>query len=183
MGTLPVAALNFHHLRYFWLAAREGSVSRAAALLRVSQPTATEQIRMLERELGEKLFRKAGRTLALTESGAAVLRYADDIFALGGELIDHVQGRPSGKGGRLTVGVVDAVPKSVARRLLAPALRVKPRVRLLCQEGSAELLLDSLASHAVDLVLADAPLAHGLALPVYDNLLAEVPVAVFGTPA
>ena len=62
--------LNFHHLRYFWLVAREGSVSRAAAKLRVSQPTVGEQVHALQEALGEKLLRREGRGVTLTEAGA-----------------------------------------------------------------------------------------------------------------
>src|SRR5215213_3652387 len=99
----PIGAdwLNFHHLRYFWLVAREGSVTRAAKRLRVTQPTVSEQLQALERALDTKLFRREGRSLALTETGRNVLRHAEEIFALGEGLLDAVHGRQTAR--RLTV--------------------------------------------------------------------------------
>lgn len=79
--------LNYHHLRYFWVAAREGGLTRASEKLNISQPTVSAQIRELEDALGEKLFVRSGRTVALTEAGRLVYRYADDIFGLGRELL------------------------------------------------------------------------------------------------
>jgi len=72
--------LNYHHLLYFWMVAREGSIARASRQLRLAQPTISGQLRALEESLGEKLFAKSGRNLALTEVGQVVYRYAEEIF-------------------------------------------------------------------------------------------------------
>ncbi|MGC4067705.1 MAG: LysR family transcriptional regulator [Polyangiaceae bacterium] len=114
--------LNYHHLYYFWLAAREGGISRAARSLRLTHTTVSEQIRALEDALGEPLFRKEGRGLALTEMGAVVYGYAEEIFSLGRELVETVQGRPTGRPVRLVVGIAEVVPKLIAKRILDPAL-------------------------------------------------------------
>ncbi|HEU5075742.1 MAG TPA: LysR family transcriptional regulator, partial [Polyangiaceae bacterium] len=113
--------LNYHHLLYFWVVAREGSLVAAGKVLRLSHPTLSAQIRALEQELGEKLFMKAGRNLALTETGKLVYRYAEEIFTLGREMVDTVKGR-AGQALQLDVGVADVVPKLVVKRLLQPAL-------------------------------------------------------------
>src|SRR5688572_506410 len=107
--------LNYHHLLYFWLVAREGSLARASQELRLAQSTISGQIRLLERSLGEKLFVKSGRRLVLTEMGRVVLRYADEIFTLGRELRGAVQGGPLKRPMSLVVGIADVVPKLVAR--------------------------------------------------------------------
>ena len=117
--------LNYHHLLYFWLAAREGGVSRAAEKLQLAQPTVSAQIRALEESLGEKLFTRAGRNLVLTDVGRVAFRDAEDIFSLGRELLDTVKDRPTGHPLRLTVGVVDVLPKLVAYR---PQAGVQPGV-------------------------------------------------------
>ncbi len=93
--------LNYHHLLYFWMVAREGTVARAAAQLRLAQPTLSGQIHALEGALSERLFERAGRGLRLTEMGRLVFRYADEIFALGREFQDAVKGRPVGRPLRL----------------------------------------------------------------------------------
>ena len=86
--------LNYHHLRYFWTVARNGSVRKAAEELKVSQPSISAQLRLLEESLGHKLFRRSGRSLVLTEMGQVVLGYADEIFSTGRELLSVLkQGR------------------------------------------------------------------------------------------
>jgi LysR family transcriptional activator of nhaA len=174
--------LNYHHLLYFWVVAREGSLARASSQLRLAQSTISGQIRALERALGEQLFTKSGRRLALTEIGRTVYRYADEIFGLGRELQDTLKGRASGRPLTLTVGVADVVPKLVARRLLEPALQLPMKVRLVCREDKPERLLAELAVHAFDLVLADTPAIPSIRLRAFDHLLGESGIALFATP-
>jgi LysR family transcriptional activator of nhaA len=174
--------LNYHHLRYFWAVAREGSVSRAAKSLRVAQPTVSEQIHVLEDVLGEKLLLRAGRGVALTEMGKTAYRFADEIFSLGRDLQDTLAGRPTGRQARLVVGVADMLPKLVAFRILEPALRMSEDVRLVCHEDKPERLLDMLAGHEIDLVLADAPIGISHPSRAYDHLLGECRVAIVGVP-
>lgn len=175
--------LNYHHLLYFWTVVQEGGVSRASVKLRLAQPTVSGQVRALEDALGEKLFVRAGRKLALTEMGQLVYRYADEIFSIGRELQDAVKGRPTARPQRLSVGVADVVPKLIAYRLLEPALRLPEPVRLVCQEDSPERLLAQLSTHELDVVLSDAP-AVATATPVkaYSHLLGECGTTVFGAP-
>ena len=175
--------LNYHHLLYFWLVAREGGLKAAGRVLRLSHPTLSAQVHALEDQLGEKLFTRAGRRLQLTEMGRLVYGYADQIFTLGRELQDTVQGRSTGRPLRLNVGVVDVVPKLVVRRLLQPALALPEPVRLVCHEGSYERLLGQLADHALDLVLADAPVPPGSAVKAFNHLLGETGVSLLATPA
>jgi LysR family transcriptional activator of nhaA len=175
--------LNYHHLLYFWVAAREGGITAAAARLRLAPPTLSSQIRALEDALGEKLFRRVGRRLELTEAGRVVLRYADEIFGLGRELLDTVKGRPSGQPLRLLVGVADVVPKLIVRRLLEPALRLPEPVRLVCREDVPERLLAELAVHALDVLVTDAPLGPGSAVKAFNHLLGECGISFFAVPA
>jgi LysR family transcriptional activator of nhaA len=165
--------LNYHHLLYFWLAVREGGVTRASEELRLAQSTVSAQIRLLESALGDRLFVRRGRRLELTELGRLVSRYADEIFGLGRELLDAVKGRPTGRPALFVVGVADVVPKLMAHRLLAPALRVDPPVHLVCREGKPSELLAALALHRLDLVLADAPVGPGIEVKAYNHLLGE----------
>src|SRR5512147_2837586 len=116
--------LNYHHLLYFCVVAREGGLVPAGKVLRLSHPTLSAQIHALEDQLGEKLFLKSGRKLALTEMGRVVYRYAEEIFTLGREMVDTVKGRATGQPLRLDVGDVDVVPKNVVHKLLQPALRL-----------------------------------------------------------
>ncbi|MBI5542450.1 MAG: transcriptional activator NhaR [Deltaproteobacteria bacterium] len=175
--------LNYHHLLYFWMVAREGGLAPAAAKLRLTHPTLHAQIRALEESLGEKLFAKQGRKLALTEVGRMVYGYADEIFLLGGELLDAVKGRPTGRPARLAVGLADVVPKLVARRLLEPALQLDQPVRLIVTEDSTERLLAQLSLHELDVVISDAPVGAGTAVRAFSHLLGECGVTFFAARA
>jgi LysR family transcriptional activator of nhaA len=175
--------LNYHHLRYFWAVAREGSVTRAAEKLHISQPTVSAQIRELEEALGERLFLRTGRTLALTDVGRTVFRYADEIFGLGRELLDTVKGRPTGRPARLSVGIANVVPKLVAYRLIEPALQLPEPVLIECVEDRPDRLLAELAVHTLDVVLNDAPVGPLVNVRAYSHLLGDCSVTVFGVPA
>jgi LysR family transcriptional regulator, transcriptional activator of nhaA len=174
--------LNYHHLHYFWVVAREGSVTRAAELLHLSQPTISGQLRELEKAMKAPLFEKSGRGLALTETGQEVFRYADSIFALGRELMDRVNGHPLGHPVRLRVGVVDVMPKLIAHLLLKPALRLSEPVRVICVEGKLERLAAELTIHNLDVVLSDSPLPTTVKAKVFTHLLGECGVSIVGVP-
>ena len=124
---------NYHHLLYFWTVAREGSIARACGQLHLTQPTISAQLRSLEKALGARLFDRVGRTLVLTETGRVTYRYADEIFTLGRELQDTLQGRPPGRPLRLVVGVADTLPTPIAYRLIEPALRLPEPVQIVCE--------------------------------------------------
>lgn len=173
--------LNYHHLYYFWTVAREGTVARAGQTLRLAQPTISGQIRALERSLGERLFAREGRRLALTETGRVVYRYADEIFLLGRELTDTLRGRPTGRPLRLVVGVADVVPKLITYHVLEPALAIAEPVRLIVREGKPDQLLAALALHELDLVLTDAPMPASVKVKGFNHLLGECGVEVFAS--
>jgi LysR family transcriptional activator of nhaA len=165
--------LNYHHLLYFWVVAREGSIAKASEELRLAQPTISGQIRALEESLGEKLFRRSGRGLVLTEFGRMVYAQANEIFSLGRELMETVKGRPTGRPLRLAVGVADVVPKLVAYRLLEPAMRLPEPIRVVCREDEPERLLADLALHKLDIVISDAPVPPSVKVRAFGHLLGE----------
>lgn len=173
--------LNYHHLLYFWMVAREGSLGSAGKRLRLSQPTLSGQIRKLEEAFGERLFERKGRGLVLTEVGHIVYRYADDIFTTGSELLDTVRRRTKGQPVRLNVGIVDVVPKLLVRRLLDPAMRLSEPVRLVCREDRLERLLEDLARHELDVIISDAPLPPGGTIRAWDHALGHSDMTLLGT--
>ena len=173
--------LNYHHLLYFWVVAKEGTIAAACKELHLAQPTISAQLRSLERSLGEKLFTRVGRNLALTETGHVVYRYADEIFSLGRDMMDTVRGRPTGRPMRFNVGVADVLPKLVAYRLLEPALHLSEQVQLVCHEGSPSELLTRLAVYDLDLVLSDSPIGPDVKVRAFNHLLGECGVSIFGT--
>lgn len=171
--------LNYHHLLYFWSVAKHGTVTKACEELRLAQPTISGQIHLLENTLGEKLFIRTGRRLALTEMGELVFKYAEDIFATGQELMNTVKGQGNGHPMRLVVGIADAVPKPLATQLLKSALKLYRPTRLICQEDKLRQLLIDLAAHQSDLVIADTPAPPSIKEHTYNHPLGESGVTLF----
>lgn len=174
--------LNYHHLLYFWMVAKRGSIAKACEALRLAQPTISGQLRSLEESLGEKLFVRQGRRLVLTDAGQTVYRYADEIFALGSELMDVLKGRPRNRPLPLIVGVSDLIPKLIAYRILEPALSLRGGVQIECYEDTPEKLLLSLSAHELDLVLTDAPAYSAVRVRVFNHLLGSSAVGLFASP-
>lgn len=173
--------LNFKHLRYFWAVAKEGSVTRAAARLGMTPQTISGQIALLEGSLGTALFAPQGRGLTLTDSGRAALKYADQIFQLGEELQETLGEARADEKLRFTVGISDALPKHIAYRLLAPALTLQRKVRLVCFDGHFDALLAELALQRLDVVLTDRPASTGGNLRVYSHALGQCSVSIVGS--
>jgi LysR family transcriptional activator of nhaA len=172
--------INYHHLLYFWSVAREESLARASAELRLAQSTVSKQIHLFEGTLGHQLFAKSGRRLVLTESGKVVYRYAEEIFGLGREMLDTLRDRPIGRPLRVTVGIADVVPKLIAERVLAPALEMAGPVRILCREDKPDRLLAELALHELDVILTDSPASPSVKVRAFSHQLGESEVGFFG---
>lgn len=175
-----MAWVNYHHLLYFWMVAREGGLVPAARQLRLSHSTLSSQIRQLEQRLGVELLTKSGRKLMLTEAGQVAFRYADEIFTLGREMVDSIKGHVTGQPLRLHVGIADVVPKLMVRRLLEPALKLNRSVRLICREDDHDRLVAELGLHTLHLVLSDSPVSPG-ATRAHSHPLGESGVSFFGT--
>lgn len=177
--------LNYHHLLYFWTVAREGSLRAASEKLNVSQPSISAQLTDLEESLGERLFRRDGRSKSLTDVGQLVFGYADEIFALGREMTHAVRGRGGERVLRLQVGVADSFPKLLANQILQPVFKMKTTVHVICREGKLEDLLAQLITHRLDVVLADEPASGNLKVRTFNQRLgtSELTICAVGTLA
>lgn len=175
--------LNFKHLRYFWMVARSGSIARASEQLGLTPQSISGQLGEFEAALGTRLFRRVGRGLEITEAGHSILGHADEIFALGDQILETLHDDTLIKAAPLRIGVADSVPKSMAYRLIEPALSVEPPLRLICREGRLAALLGELAVHKLDLVIADRPMPSNLNVRGYSHLLGESRLGVFGASA
>jgi LysR family transcriptional activator of nhaA len=174
-----VESLNYHHLYYFWMTAREGGIARASSKIHVSQPTISAQIKRLEESLDVKLLQRHGRTLVLTDVGRVVYHYADEIFGAGRNLLDAIKSNQPGRSIPLTVGVANAVPKLVISHLLKPLLQAPSPLRIVCREDNTEQLLTDLATHALDVLLTDAPAPPHIRVKVFNHVLGKSGTAFF----
>lgn len=176
-------ALNFKHLRYFWMVAKTGSIARAADQLHLTPQSISGQLGEFSETLGIELFRRSGRGLELTDDGRRILGYAEEIFSIGDELLDVLYNQKPRKALPFRVGIADSVTKSVAYRLVEPALTLAEPVRLVCREGRLASLMAELSIHRLDMIIADRPMPSNLNVRGYSHLLGESGMSVFATHA
>jgi LysR family transcriptional activator of nhaA len=176
------AVINYKHLHYFWVVAKQGGIARASERLHLTPQTISGQISLLEEHIGTALFSKAGRGLELTDTGRMVLSYADEIFSVGGELEDALRNLPPDRPMVFKVGIADVVPKTIAYRLLAPALSLPDPVRIICRENNLASLLAELALHRVDMVIADGPIPPGINVRGFNHVLGECGISFLAVP-
>ncbi len=174
--------INYKQLHYFWRVARDGGVTRASEQLHLTPQTLSGQISQLEKNLGTPLFKRVGRRLELTETGRMALSYADDIFRTGNELEQVLRGSAEGRPLLLRVGIADVLPKSIAYRLLLPAMQLNTPLRLICREDKLTRLMAELAIHQLDLVLADSPMPEATEVRAYNHLIGESGVTLLAEP-
>ncbi|MEA1082205.1 LysR family transcriptional regulator [Marinobacter qingdaonensis] len=147
--------LNLKHLYYFWMISREGSIARASEVLDLAPQTLSGQLATFEASLDGLLFQRERRRLILTDLGRTVLGYADQIFALTGELNDTLRLAPSDRPLTLSAGVSASIHKLIAYYLLQPAMVLPRPVQLNCQTSGIEELMLRLKRKELDVVLAD----------------------------
>ena len=176
-----MSSLNYKHLHYFWTVAKAGGIARAGERLHLTPQTVSGQLSLFENVLGYKLFTRVGRHLELSDAGRAVLSYADEIFTLGEELEGVMRHPTQGRMPQFRVGVSDSVPKSIAYRLLEPAVRLLEPPCIVCREGKLAGLLAELAVHRLDLVIADSPMPPTVSIKGFSHLLGESDMTFFAT--
>jgi LysR family transcriptional activator of nhaA len=168
---------------YFWAVVRNGSLYKACEELHLAAPTVSTQLRTFEERIGVKLLEKNGRRLVPTEAGKLVFSYAEEIFALGTDLLSALAHRPTRKPLRVAVGVDDVVPKELAHRLVGVALTLAQPIRLVCKEGTFEQLLTALQLRELDVILTDAPVTPSLNMRAYNHHLGSCSVVWMAAPA
>ncbi len=175
--------LNYHHLHYFWVVAREGTITRAADLLGVTQPTISAQISVLEDSLGVHLFRRRGNRLELTDTGRVVQEHASTIFRVGERISEAVKHGQSAGPTRFAVGVAESVPLLSAHRLLEPALSVSSdELRIVLRVGQRDRLLAALAARTLDFVLTDSAIGPSEPVEAHTHAIHQSDALIFGTP-
>jgi LysR family transcriptional regulator, transcriptional activator of nhaA len=174
-------AFSYRHLYYFWVVAKEGGMSHAAARLDMAVQTVSAQVRELERDLGCQLLKPAGRGLALTDAGVVALQQAEQIFQLGEALPDRVRAAAQAPAVRLAVGIADGLAKLEVHRLLQTVVDT-PDLRLVCHEGEMADLLADLAVHKLDVVLSDHPAPFNPHLKVHNHPLGVTGMGWYAAP-
>lgn len=173
--------LNYNHLRYFWVVAHEGTLTRAAERMNLSQSALSVQIRKLESQMGHPLFARVGRKLILTEAGQIALDYADTVFKAGDEMMSTLRGRPLATRQVLRVGALTTLSRNFQLEFLRPLVG-RSDVELIVRSGNIRDLLTQLEAHAIDVVLANSAAPRDARSSLRNHLLNEQPVSLVGRP-
>lgn len=173
--------MNYKHLRYFWMVAKESSISEASKLLFLTPQTISGQLSQLEEQLGVKLFEKSGRNLKLTTSGEMVQSYANDIFSLGNELEEVLHNKQTKRLPHLNAGIANSIPKAIAYHLLEPVLDLEESMRIICREDNLTTLLSELAEHKLDIVISDRTLPSKPSIKGFNHHLGQCGITFFCT--
>lgn len=174
-----MAQLNYHHLYYFSVIAEEGGIAPAARKLRLTHSTLSAQLRALEEHFGTPLFERRGKRLVLTPFGTEAVGYAADIFRLGRELDDVARGRAAPGRDMIRIGVVASLPKTMAHRLLAPALDRLQNAAVVIRQDSSQALIDRLIVGRLHVVLMDQIPAAPPGARVHAHLLGETGILLY----
>jgi LysR family transcriptional regulator, transcriptional activator of nhaA len=180
-----VEQVSLARLEYFAVIVREGSLVRASKVLGTTHSNLSMQMKALEDELGVPLFERTKRRLSLTPVGAEVLAYADEVVRIRNDVIDATRRafRPRGQRSAFRVGVVAAIPKTLAFRLLEPAIAASGFAPLIVRQESPSKLHEELATGRLHLVLSDGPPEQGGDTPLFGHLLGSSEIVFFGTPS
>ncbi|MDD5207834.1 MAG: LysR family transcriptional regulator [Elusimicrobiales bacterium] len=174
--------INYHHLYYFYIIAREGSISRACKILLLAQSTLSAQLMQLEASLGGKLFERKKQRLLLTEKGRMVLGYAESIFEMGRELQDAIKDRPQPGRSAIQVGILNGTPRAFGHALIECLLKDADLPRVTVQEGSLGELVAGLSQQKLDVVLSDVSMRGPDQGAIFNHLIAKIPVVLAASP-
>jgi LysR family transcriptional activator of nhaA len=172
--------INYHHLNYFRVIALEGSISKAAVKLKIGQPTLSAQLKQFEETIGIQLFERKHKKLILTESGTLALEYANEIFKMGGELLEVLHDRFVPTRPHVQFGALDSVPKHVVLAVAKAALKAG-RCTVSLLEGDGEELIREMQLHKIDLVIANYIPNIKDDLKIYSRSISKSPINIYGS--
>ncbi len=175
--------LNYHHLYYFYITAKQGSIANAARELHLTPQTISSQISALEKYFDIALFNRVGKRLILSEPGQKVFSYAGDIFNLGDELLTTLKYQRHGNNFPFYVGITDVIPKVLAFDLFRSCLDSDFDMRFIVKEGDTDSLLADMDNGKLELILSDRPLLPGHDSRAYSHLIGESGLTFLSGPS
>lgn len=176
-----MAKINFNHLYYFWVIAKEGHLGRAAQKLFISQSALSTQLKKLEESLKKPLFIREGRVLKLTEAGQMTLSYADKMFNLGNELSHLLRENIAADSTSVKIGIVSSLSRNFVENFIRPLL-TRDDVELQIDSGNQDELLMRLNAHQLDLVLSNYRPSPSAQYPIKTKSIAKQQLSFVGKP-
>ncbi|HAM34402.1 MAG TPA: hypothetical protein DEB40_08840 [Elusimicrobia bacterium] len=175
-------SLNYHHLYYFWITAKAGSMTRAKDQLLLAQPTLSLQLQRLEKSLNTRLFHRSRRGVCLTPAGKTAFDYCENIFRNGDALVRALCPRQAPSPVSLRVGAAESVSRQIILRIL-DSVSVSETgggaTVLACPHGE---LLAKLRLRSLDFAISDLDFPADLSKQLQARLVCESPVHFVTSP-
>lgn len=169
---------NYNHLYYFYVTAKAGGVTSASTHLRISQPSLSSQLKVLEQSLDLKLFQKAGRTIELTNSGTEVFGFCRQMFEFSEKMNELISKRVPSSTRKICIGVSEHVDRSFIAEVVSLFLKkydIDKRPKVTVVSATPAQLLEKLKFKEFDAVVSDS----GMLDPNFVDLQkANVPVVL-----
>lgn len=174
--------LNYHHLYYFYVIAKEGSISKARDILHLAQPTLSAQLKQFEKSMKQTLFQREKRRLLLTEEGRTVFEYAKQIFDLANEMQSIVQEGIHRDRQMVRLGVVNGMPRIFSKALVHHVLQKRPEVHVSVVEARLETLLEQLSDMTLDIILTETSVSLGQGTDLVTRQVGKIPIIFAAAP-
>jgi LysR family transcriptional activator of nhaA len=171
--------LNYKHLHYFWIIAREGSIVEASKILHLSPQTLSGQLAELEKSFGGLLFVRRARQLHLTTLGELVFRHASEMFNIGEDLKRQAELMVQRKLLSLSVGIASSIHKMMAYHVIKPAMDQESELNISCSTGETDYLVEELSRYRFDIVLTDQLPSKISELQLHWYKVAESSLSIF----
>lgn len=171
--------LNYHHLYYFYVIAREGSISKAAALLHVTPQTVSGQLSTFERQLGYALFERVNKRLHLNAKGKIAYQHACEIFQKGNQLAEILKSPIDHANSEFVIGITNGIPKVLFYDFVHQTMGAFSNVKYIIREDSLDGLLKELAINAIDFIVSDRGIAPGTQVNANSHFLGHSSLSFF----
>jgi LysR family transcriptional activator of nhaA len=173
---------NYHHLYYFYVIARSGTMMGASEQLLLNQSTLSLQLKQFEKSIRCQLFERRQQRLVLTPKGKQILHYAKQIFEIGNQLEDVLKGSEVSHRRVIEVGVLNGTPRAFGHALLRSLRTYDPSAQLVLREGGLERLLKEMREFHLDALLTDVSIRSQDKEEFENHLIGKVPIVLAAAP-
>lgn len=173
---------NYHHLYYFWIIAKSGSISSAKERLLLSQPTISTQIALLEKGLKTKLFLRSRSGMALTPEGKLLLIYCNKIFSLGDEMLNALEDSRHGATATVRLGVHKSISRQFVLEIINYLQHAAPEMQVYIYSGSSTEVESKLRNYNLCMTITHEDISHSHPEEIKSCLITKVPVIFVASP-
>ena len=174
--------LNYHHLYYFYVIAKAGSIVNACETLLLAQPTVSTQLQELEKAFGRPLFERRKKRLFLTEDGRIVLDYAESIFDLGRELQDTLRDKPREGPRSIQIGFLNGTHWTLTQAVIRCVLEGMPPAHVISKEAPLDQLVKDLLQEQLDVIVTDVSVWTKGREEISSHLVGKIPIVFAAAP-